>query len=349
MDYKTAGVDIEAGRSFVDQIKDTVKSTHRPEVLGGFGGFNGMMRVPAGYEKPVLVSGTDGVGTKVHVAELEATGNPSVMHGIGLDLVAMCVNDVITCGAKPLYFLDYICTSDLKLYGDLVKHLVDGIAEGCKISGCSLLGGETAEHPRRSAMVDPIKDMAGFCTGIVEQSEIIDGSLIRESDVIIGIESSGVHSNGFSLIRELLWRHKIFLRKGYDEKWGGGKIEDPSPTPELLNPTIIYAPVVASLIKDFPIMGMAHITGGGIPENLPRCIPDGCEARVDYESWPMPELFSKIMLAGEIPPEEMKNVFNLGIGYCLVVPENVATDVQLRIHGHGLQSWVIGDIIHKGK
>ena len=331
MDYKTSGVDIEAGRSFVDQIKNTVKSTHRPEVMGGFGGFNGMMRVPEGYEKPVLVSGTDGVGTKVHVAELNATGDPSVMRGIGIDLVAMCVNDVITCGAKPLYFLDYICTSDIKLYGDLVKHLVDGIAEGCKQSGCSLLGGETAEHPRRSAMVDPIKDLAGFCTGIVEQSEIIDGSLIRESDVIIGVESSGVHSNGFSLIRDMLWRHKLYL----------------SEMPELLNPTIIYAPLVANLVKDFPIMGMAHITGGGIPENLPRCIPDGLEARVNYDSWTMPELFSKIMLAGEIPPEEMKNVFNLGIGYCFVVPDNVATDIQLRIHGHGLQSWVIGDIISK--
>ena len=333
MDYKTSGVDIEAGNAFVDQIKNTVKSTHRPEVMGGFGGFNGMMRIPAGYEKPVLVSGTDGVGTKVHVAELNATGDPFVMRGIGIDLVAMCVNDVITCGADPLYFLDYICTSNIKLYGDWVKELVDGIAVGCNLSGCSLLGGETAEHPQRLAMVDPIKDLAGFCTGIVEESEIIDGSLIRESDVIIGIESNGVHSNGFSLIRDMLFRHKIFLKE----------------MPELLNPTIIYAPVVKHLIKELPIMGMAHITGGGIPENLPRCIPDGLEARVDYDSWPMPELFSKIMLAGEIPPEEMKNVFNLGIGYCVVVPENVATDVQLRIQGHGLRSWIIGDIIHKGK
>ena len=331
MDYKTAGVDIEAGRSFVDQIKDTVKSTHRPEVMGGFGGFNGMMRIPEGYEKPVLVSGTDGVGTKIHVAELNATGNPSVMRGIGIDLVAMCVNDVITCGAKPLYFLDYICTSNLKLYENLVKHLVDGIAEGCKQSGCSLLGGETAEHPQRLAMVDPIRDTSGFCTGIVEENSIIDGRLIRESDVIIGIESSGVHSNGFSLIREMLFKHKI-------------KLDD---MPELLNPTTIYAPIVASLLKDFPIFGMAHITGGGIPENLPRCLPDDLKARVDYNSWPMPKIFSKIMLAGEIPEEEMKNVFNLGIGYCVVVPANVATDVQLRIHGHGLQSWVIGDIISK--
>ena len=343
MDYKTSGVDIEAGRSFVDQIKYTVKSTHRPEVLGGYGGFNGMMRIPAGYEKPVLVSGTDGVGTKVHVAELEATGNPSVMRGIGLDLVAMCVNDVITCGAKPLYFLDYICTSDIKLHGDLVKHLVDGIAEGCNLSGCSLLGGETAEHPRRSSMVDPIKDIAGFCTGIVEESEIIDGRLIKPGDVVIGIESNGLHSNGYSLIRDMLWRHKIFLTGGYEEAWGGGKIKDPSPTPELLNPTIIYVPVVKDLLKEVPVLGMAHITGGGIPENLPRCIPDTVTVSVDYDSWPMPELFSKIMLAGEIPPEEMKNVFNLGIGYCVVVPKEAVKDTQDVITKHQLRSWVIAE------
>ena len=330
MDYKTSGVDIEAGRSFVDQIKNTVKSTHRPEVLGGYGGFNGMMRIPTGYENPVLVSGTDGVGTKIHVAELNATGNPSVMRGIGLDLVAMCVNDVITCGAKPLYFLDYICTSDIKTYGDWVKELVSGIAEGCNLSGCSLLGGETAEHPQRLAMVDPVRDLAGFCTGIVEENEIIDGSLIRESDVVIGIESNGVHSNGFSLIREMLFKHKIFL----------------SDTPELLNPTIIYAPVVASLLKDFPIMGMAHITGGGIPGNLPRCLPEGLKVDVDYNAWPLPKLFSKIMLAGEIPEEEMKKTFNMGIGYCVVVPANVATDVQQRIYGHQLNSWIIGEVTH---
>ena len=327
MDYKTSGVDIEAGRSFVDQIKNTVKSTHRPEVLGGYGGFNGMMRIPSGYENPVLVSGTDGVGTKIHVAELNATGNPSVMRGIGLDLVAMCVNDVITCGAKPLYFLDYICTSNIKVYGELVKNLVDGIAEGCNLSGCSLLGGETAEHPQRLAMVDPIRDTSGFCTGIVEESEIIDGRLIKPGDVVIGIESSGVHSNGFTLIRDMLFRHKIYL----------------SEMPELLNPTIIYAPVVKNLLKEVPVLGMAHITGGGIPENLPRCIPDTVTVSVDYDSWPMPDLFSKIMLAGEIPPEEMKNVFNLGIGYCVVVPEEVVKDTQDIITQHELRSWVIAE------
>jgi len=327
MDYKTSGVDIEAGRSFVDQIKNTVKSTHRPEVLGGYGGFNGMMRIPSGYENPVLVSGTDGVGTKIHVAELNATGNPSVMRGIGLDLVAMCVNDVITCGAKPLYFLDYICTSDIKLHGELVKNLVDGIAEGCNLSGCSLLGGETAEHPQRLATVPPIRDTSGFCTGIVEESEIIDGRLIKSGDVVIGIESSGVHSNGFTLIRDMLFRHKIFLKE----------------MPELLNPTIIYAPVVKNLLKEVPVLGMAHITGGGIPENLPRCIPDNVTVSVDYDSWPMPEVFSKIMLAGEIPPEEMMNVFNLGIGYCVVVPQEVVKDTQDIISNHELRSWVIAE------
>ena len=330
MNYKDSGVDIEAGDAFVSNISQIVKSTHRSEVLGGFGGFNGMTRIPSRYEKPVLVSGADGVGTKIHVAELEATGNPSVMNGIGIDLVAMCVNDVITCGAKPLYFLDYICTSDIKLHGELVKELVDGIAVGCKISGCSLLGGETAEHPRRSSMVDPIRDMAGFCTGIVEESEIIDGRLIRESDVVIGIESSGVHTNGYSLIRDMLWRHKLYLKE----------------MPELLNPTKIYAHVVASLLKDFPIMGMAHITGGGIPGNLPRCLPEGLKVDVDYNAWKLPEVFSKIMLAGEIPEEDMKKTFNMGIGYCVVVPANVATDVELRIDGHGMKSWIIGEVTH---
>jgi len=330
MNYKEVGVDIEAGDAFVEQIKETVKSTHRPEVLGGYGGFNGMTRIPTGYEKPVLVSGADGVGTKTHVAELNATGNPSIMQGIGIDLVAMCVNDVITCGADPLYFLDYICTSDIKLHGDLVKEVVAGIAEGCKQSGCSLLGGETAEHPRRAGMVDPIKDLAGFCTGIVEESLIIDGSLIRESDVVIGIESSGLHSNGYSLIRDMLWRHKIILKE----------------MPELLNPTKIYAPLVKDLLDEFPIMGMAHITGGGIPGNLPRCLPEGLKVDVDYNAWKLPEVFSKIMLAGEIPEEEMKKTFNMGIGYCVVVPANVATDVELRIDGHGIKSWIIGEVTH---
>ena len=314
MDYKTSGVDIEAGNAFVERLKKQAPT---------IGGFGGMFKVPSGYEEPVLVSGADGVGTKINMCRVFGDWKT-----IGMDLVAMCVNDVITCGAKPLYFLDYISTGKLS---PIVDDIVDGIVEGCKVANIDLIGGETAEHPRCApppAYGDDI-DLAGFCTGIVEKSEIIDGSLVRESDVVIGIESSGLDSNGYSLINEMLWRHKISYKD----------------TPELLNTTHIYSPLIKYLLDEFPIMGMAHITGGGIPENLPRCIPDGLKARVNYDSWQLPEIFKKIQLAGEIPPEEMKKVFNLGIGYCLVVPENVATDVQLRIDGHGLQSWVIGDII----
>ena len=314
MNYKDSGVDIEAGNAFVDRLKLKAPS---------IGGFSGMMKVPSGYEEPVLVSGTDGVGTKINVCKVFNQWDT-----IGIDLVAMCVNDVITCGAKPLYFLDYISTGKLS---PIVDDIMEGVVTGCELAGIELIGGETAEHPRSGPPPDHEDDidLAGFCTGIVEKTEILDGSLIKAGDKIIGIESSGVHSNGYSLINEMLWRHKI--------AWAD--------TPELLTPTTIYAPIVNRLLKDFPILGMAHITGGGIPENLPRCIPDGLTAHVDYNSWRMPEIFSKIMLAGEIPEEEMKKVFNLGIGYCLVVPEEVVKDVQSMI---GLQSWVIGDIIQGG-
>ena len=324
MDYKTAGVDIEAGNAFVERLMKKAPA---------IGGFNGMMRVPSGYEKPILVSGADGVGTKINICGIARDYTT-----IGIDLVAMCVNDVITCGAKPLYFLDYISTKKLD---DRLDDVMEGIIKGCDIVEMDLLGGETAEHGRFANDID----LAGFCTGIVEESEIIDGRLIKEGDVIIGIESSGLHSNGYTLVNDMLWRHKIFYKGGYEESFGED-IRDISPTPELLTPTTIYAPVVTSLLKDYPILGMAHITGGGIPGNLPRCIPDGLEARVNYDSWPMPELFSKIMLAGEIPEEEMKKVFNLGIGYCLVVPpeDELITDIQLRIFGHGYQSWTIGTI-----
>ena len=306
MDYKTSGVDIKAGKEFVERLKKQV-----PHI----GGFGGMFKVPAGYERPILVSGTDGVGTKMNICNIARD-----YRTIGMDLVAMCVNDVITCGAEPLYFLDYISTPQLDVEVDAI---IDGVIEGCKVAGVELIGGETAEHPRAKDY-----DLAGFCTGIVEENEIIDGSLIKEGDVVIGIESSGLHSNGYSLINDMLWRQKIF----FDD------------TPELLNTTHIYAPLVKDLLRDFPILGMSHITGGGIPENLPRCIPDGLEARVDYNSWPLPKLFGKIQLAGEITEEEMKRVFNLGIGYCLVVPEETVTDLQLRIFGHGYKSWVIGEI-----
>ena len=322
MDYKTSGVDIEAGNAFVETLKQQAPS---------IGGFGGMFKVPTGYEKPVLVSGTDGVGTKINICRV--AGDYTT---IGIDLVAMCVNDIITCGAKPLYFLDYVSTQKID---ENVADIMVGILKGCELAGVELIGGETAEHFRQSEY-----DLAGFCTGIVDESEVIDGRNITEDDLIIGIESSGLHSNGYTLINDMLWRHKIFYKKGYEEAWGGGEIKDPSPTPELLTPTTIYAPLVADLVEEFPILGMAHITGGGIVGNLPRCIPDGLEAIVDYNSWKMPKIFSKIMLAGEIPEEEMKKVFNLGIGYCLVVPPDIETDIHLSIYGHGLKSWTIGNI-----
>ena len=308
MNYKDSGVDIQAGNAFVDRLKLKAPS---------IGGFNGMMQVPRGYEEPVLVSGTDGVGTKINIARVANDYTT-----IGIDLVAMCVNDVITCGAKPLHFLDYISTKKLD---DRLDEIMDGILKGCEIAEMELLGGETAEHGRFASDID----LAGFCTGIVEKSEIIDGSLIKEGDLIIGIESSGLHSNGYSLINDMLWRHKIM--------WAD--------TPELITPTRIYAPLVQYLLDHIPILGMAHITGGGIPGNLPRCIPDGLAAVVDYNSWNLPAIFSKVMLAGEIPEEEMKSTFNLGIGYCLVVPEEVTTDAQLMIDGHGFKSHIIGEVV----
>ena len=321
MDYKTSGVDIEAGRSFVNDIKDTIKSTHRPEVLGGFGGFNGMMRIPSEYKNPVLVSGTDGVGTKLNVAKLA-----NDHHGIGIDLVAMCVNDVITSGAEPLFFLDYIACG--KIQSNILKQVVEGIVEGCKISNCSLLGGETAEMPK---FYESEKyDLAGFCVGVVEEEKKIDGKKIQSGDKIIGIESSGFHSNGYSLLNDMLSKHKLFFKD----------------VPELITPTQIYSFVVSDLMKNSStINGMAHITGGGLPENISRIIPRGLGARIDYDSWPLPRIFYKIMMAGEIPPEEMKNVFNLGIGYCIVTSPDGEDNIHMIVNRNGLDSWTIGEVV----
>ena len=317
MDYKSSGVDIEAGNSFVKSIKETIESTRRSEVLGGFGGFNGMMRIPEKYKKPVLVSGADGVGTKLQIAQIW-----DKHYNVGIDLVAMCVNDVITCGAEPLYFLDYIATGELEQ--DKLKEIVEGIANGCAMSGCTLLGGETAEMPGMYS--DMQYDLAGFCTGVVEEDKIIDGSKIKEGDKIIGIASSGLHSNGYSLINYMLWRHQIAFAN----------------MPELATPTRIYALLVRYLIKKVPVLGMAHITGGGIVENLPRIIPDGLTAKVDYNSWERPEIFNKIMTAGEIDEQEMRRVFNLGIGFCVVVAKEHVNDAMSLI---GNDCWTIGEVV----
>ena len=301
--YKEVGVDIEAGNAFVDQLKEKAPS---------IGGFGGMFRVPEGYEKPVLVSGADGVGTKINIARVNNDYST-----IGIDLVAMCVNDVITSGAKPLYFLDYVSTKKLDTN---VASIVDGIVKGCWMAGCELLGGETAEHFRQSDY-----DLAGFCTGIVEEFDVVDGSIIKPGDQIIGIQSSGIHSNGYTLINDMLWRHQLYYKE----------------TPELLEPTRIYVSTVQRLLDEVPVLGMAHITGGGLEENVSRCLPKGLTPHIDWNSWPMPDIFNKIMLAGEVPEEDMKKIFNMGIGYCIVVPPEVVEDAMILID---YPSQVIGHV-----
>jgi len=305
VNYKDSGVDIEAGNAFVEKIKKKAPT---------IGGFNGMMKVPSRYKNPVLVSGTDGVGTKINLCRVANDYTT-----IGQDLVAMCVNDVITCGARPLYFLDYISTQKID---DNLDEIMEGIVKGCEISKMDLLGGETAEHFRQNDY-----DLAGFCTGIIEEDKIIDGSKIEPGHLVIGIESSGLHSNGYTLINDMLWRHKIFFNDH----------------PELLTPTTIYAPLIMYLLrKKRPILGMAHITGGGIVENLPRCLPEGITVDIDYDSWERPEIFNVIAKAGDISEEEMRKTFNLGIGFCLIVPPDTNIDTEVKIWGHGLKSWVIG-------
>lgn len=329
MDYKSAGVDVEAGRAFVQRIKASVEATHRPEVVGGLGGFGGMMRLPAGMRQPLLVSGTDGVGTKLELAQ-----EHQAHHGVGIDLVAMCVNDVITSGAAPLFFLDYMATGALS--PDAMAAVVEGIADGCRTSGCALLGGETAEMP--GFYPAGRYDLAGFCVAVVEESELIDGSQIRPGDAVIGVASSGVHSNGFSLVR------KVLEQAGADGSTRYGPDQRPL-IDDLLKPTQLYPALVQALLEaKVPLHGMAHITGGGLPENLPRCLPEGCQARVNPDSWPRPALFDWLQSAGDIPERDLWHTFNNGIGFCLVVPADAADAVVATCQGAGHQAWRIGAI-----
>ena len=308
LDYKTAGVDIDAGNKFVEELKKKV-----PKV----GGFGGMFNVPVGYEEPVLVSGTDGVGTKIDIAQ--AANDYTT---IGIDLVAMCVNDIITCGAEPLYFLDYISTKKLD---DNVADIMVGILKGCEIAGMQLLGGETAEHPQYQMKID----LAGFCTGIVEKKDIIDGKSIRPTDRVIGLASSGLHSNGYSIVNYLARRLKLNYCN----------------YPELLTPTTIYAPVVKNLLKDgIDIYGMSHITGGGLVENLPRCLPAGLRIDIDWNSRSVPDIFLAIQRQGNMDMDEMKRVFNLGIGYCVVLPANRVEYAMDIIRNDGINCWEIGEV-----
>ncbi|MDE5090740.1 MAG: phosphoribosylformylglycinamidine cyclo-ligase, partial [Trichodesmium sp. St18_bin3_1_1] len=314
MDYKQAGVDVEAGHEFVNNIRNLVISTHRPEVLGGLGGFSGLFALPSGYKEPVLVSGTDGVGTKLKLA------NTLNCHDtVGIDLVAMCVNDVLTSGAEPLFFLDYLATG--KLNQQQLTEVVAGIAEGCRLAGCALIGGETAEMP--GFYLPGEYDLAGFCVGIVEKSLILDGSQVKVGDVAIGLESSGIHSNGFSLVRKIIDEYNIFLQDNLDF------LEQKSLGEMLLTPTKIYVkPILAAQKSGLEIHGMAHITGGGLPENLPRCLPEKMSIDIDKSSWEIPPIFKWISEVGNVDKEVMFNTFNMGIGFVVLVSP---TQVEMAI------------------
>jgi len=327
MDYRTAGVDVEAGRAFVERIRSSVESTRRPEVVGGLGGFGGLCRLPQGMRKPLLVSGTDGVGTKLELAQAHGRH-----HSVGVDLVAMCVNDVITSGAQPLFFLDYIATG--KLSPEAMAEVVEGIADGCRRSGCALLGGETAEMP---GFYGPGRyDLAGFCVAVVEEDELIDPARVRAGDRIVAVASSGVHSNGFSLVRRILELQGVTADTCLSA--GGVGVLD-----ALLQPTVLYASLVRALLSaGVELHGMAHITGGGLPENLPRALPAGVYARVDAGSWERPLLFRWLQEQGEVPEADLWNTFNLGIGFCLVLPE-AAVEAALHVCSEqGHQAWLLG-------
>ena len=331
MDYRDAGVDVEAGRAFVDKIRNLVQSTHRPEVLGGLGGFSGCFELPPGYRQPILVSGTDGVGTKLKLAQSLDRHDT-----VGIDLVAMCVNDVLTSGAEPLYFLDYLATG--KLNAEQLTQVVAGVADGCRQAKCALLGGETAEMP---GFYSPGEyDLAGFCVGIVEKSQLLNGDRVRMGDVAIGLESSGVHSNGFSLVR------KIIGDRGFDWSDRPSVFEGQSLGEVLLTPTQIYVqPILSTLESGLEIRGMAHITGGGLPENLPRCLGKNQSIRIDASCWEVPVVFDWLAQTGEVSRLEMFNTFNMGIGFVVLVPPEQANRA---IEVFGDLNWnatAIGEVI----
>lgn len=331
MDYREAGVDIQAGRSFVEKIRQGVESTYRREVLGGLGGFGGYFELPQGYQNPVLVSGTDGVGTKLKIAQAL-----NQHHTIGIDLVAMCVNDVLTCGAEPLFFLDYLATG--KLNPQQLSDVVQGIIEGCRLSGCALLGGETAEMPGFYQVGE--YDVAGFCVGIIEKSKILNGSQVKIADVAIGLASSGVHSNGFSLVRKIVevngldWSDRLDILNGQTL----GEV--------LLTPTQLYVkPILNALNSGIEIHAMAHITGGGLPENLPRCLNQGQSVAINPQSWDILPIFQWIAQSCQIDQPKLFETFNMGIGFVVIVPPQQAQSTLSWFATQGLSAYEIGQVI----
>ncbi len=328
--YRDAGVDIDAGNAFVKMIKPLVKATSRPEVIADIGGFGGLFSLNAAkYKNPVLVSGTDGVGTKLKLAFMAGRHDT-----IGIDLVAMCVNDIVVQGAEPLFFLDYLATA--KLDPEKAAQVVKGISEGCIQAGCALIGGETAEMPGFYAEGE--YDLAGFTVGVVDRDNIIDGSSITVGNTLIGIASSGLHSNGYSLARKI-----IFDRMGLaiGDCLPGS---DRSVADELLTPTRIYVKSILNLLRDFRINGIAHITGGGLLENVPRVLPHGCKAVISRNSWTVPALFHLLQEGGNVEDSEMLRTFNCGIGMVLAVPEEEAEEILIRLAGLNEQAFIIGEV-----
>ena len=327
LSYRDAGVDIDAGDQLVENIKPFAKRTLRPEVLGGLGGFGALVEIGKKYQNPVLVSGTDGVGTKLKLAF-----EWDIHHTVGIDLVAMSVNDILVQGAEPLFFLDYFACGklDVARATDVIK----GIAEGCEQSGCALIGGETAEMP--GMYPEGEYDLAGFAVGVVEKSKVINGRSIRPGDVVLGLASNGAHSNGYSLIRKIIERSNPDL----DAEFDGGKTLRQA----IIAPTRLYVKPILAALEKFEIKGMAHITGGGLTENIPRVLPENCVAQIDAQSWPLPKLFQWLQQAGNVERQEMYRTFNCGIGMAVIVPAEQADAAQAFLAGQGETVYRLGTI-----
>ena len=321
--YKSAGVDIDAGNDLVNRIKKDVASSHGPNVLGNIGGFAGMFKLDKDYENPVLVACTDGVGTKVALAQ-----QAGIIEGIGQDLVAMCVNDLIVCGAKPLFFLDYFASSKLEV--DEAAIIIKSIAKACKDSGCALLGGETAEMPGH--YVGNNFDLAGFSVGCVDESKIINNKDIKETDILVGIESSGPHSNGCSLIRKSI----------SDTELDDAQLKDIQE--KALKPTHLYPSLIMNLLDHFKLNGMAHITGGGLTENIPRSLPDNLSVDILKGSWDIPDIFNWLQDNGSLSDDDMFRIFNCGIGMVLIVNKEIVEPLMSHISEKGYKSFVIGSV-----
>lgn len=326
LSYKDAGVDIDAGNALVDRIKGVVKRTRRPEVMGGIGGFGALCELPTKYKEPLLVSGTDGVGTKLRLA-LDMNKHDT----IGIDLVAMCVNDLIVQGGEPLFFLDYYATGKLDI--DTAAAVVTGIGEGCIQAGCALIGGETAEMPGMYEGDD--YDVAGFCVGVVEKADVIDGSKVAAGDTLLAIGSSGPHSNGYSLIRKIIEVSNADL----SEELNGRSIGE-----QLLEPTKIYIKSALKMIAEHDIHAISHITGGGFWENIPRVLPEGTKAVIDGKSWQWPAIFTWLQEKGNVETFEMYRTFNCGVGLIVVLPKDQANAAVKLLQSEGENAWIIGEI-----